>query len=100
MVKETPTTLSKIDSVLEYVQTSSSDLTLPKGTKPQQTANCLLSDIEMEVKELAEAYLELLDEYEDCKKSLIWEFSGQINKDLEELKTIVSKYKKIVEKVK
>lgn len=55
MQKETPTTLSKIDSVLEYVQTSSSDLTLPKGTNPQQTAACLLVDVEIEVRELLEA---------------------------------------------
>lgn len=49
-----PTTLDKLDSILEVLQTSSSDLTLPEGKDPVADAREILLEVEKEVKELIE----------------------------------------------
>lgn len=58
-----PNLLSKIDSVLEYIQTSSSDLTLPKDDEPRKEAAKMQLEIEKEVKEMA-VFAENLLEFE------------------------------------
>lgn len=52
--KKYSTTLGKIDSVLEYIQTSSSDLTLPGGVSPRKEAAKTQIEIEKEVKDIAD----------------------------------------------
>ena len=49
-----PTILDKLDSILEVLQTSSSDLTLPEGKDPITEARETLIEVEKEVKKLIE----------------------------------------------
>jgi hypothetical protein len=49
-----PTILDKLDSILEVLQTSSSDLTLPEGKDPVADARETLLEVEKKVKELIE----------------------------------------------
>lgn len=48
------TTLDKIDSALEYIQTSSSDLTFPKGVNLQKDAAEMQIEIEKEVEDIVD----------------------------------------------
>ncbi len=53
--------------------------------------------IENPMGHLKQIALELLEKYEESEEGLIWEYSGEIEKDTAELKTEVEQYKERVE---